>query len=75
VDRVPQAQLDTFRRNLRRLRRAGGFTQEKLAERAGVSVRYLQSIEGGAFGCSFAVLLRLRKALDVEWDILLRGVK
>lgn len=75
VDRVPQMHLDTFRRNLKRLRRMAGFTQERLAERAGVSCRYLQSIEAGAFGCSFAVLLRLRRALNVSWNSLLRGLK
>jgi transcriptional regulator with XRE-family HTH domain len=75
VDRVPQKQLNTFCRNLRRLRQRAGLTQERLAERAGVSSRYLQSIEAGSFGCSLAVLIRLRAALNVSWDALLRGVK
>jgi transcriptional regulator with XRE-family HTH domain len=75
MDRVPQAQIDTFRRNLQRLRRAAGFTQEELAERAGISARYLQFLESGAFGCSLAVLIRLRRALDVKWDTLLRGLR
>jgi transcriptional regulator with XRE-family HTH domain len=75
MDRMPQAQVDTFGRNLKRLRRAAGFTQERLAERAGIGPRYLQRIENGTFGCSLAVLLRLRKALGVSWDVLLRGLK
>lgn len=75
VDRVPQSQLEVFRRNLRRARRTAGLSQETLAEKAQVSVRYLQSIEAGAFGCSLAVLLRLRRALDVPWEVLLKGLK
>jgi transcriptional regulator with XRE-family HTH domain len=75
MDRVPQAQIDTFRRNIKRLRAAAGFTQEELAERAGISTRYLQFLESGAFGCSLAVLIRLRKALNVNWDTLLRGLR
>jgi transcriptional regulator with XRE-family HTH domain len=75
MDRLPQAQIDTFRRNLQRLRRAAGLTQEELAERAGISARYLQFLESGDFGCSLAVLVRLRKALNVNWDTLLRGLR
>ena len=75
MDRAPQTQLDTFRRNLKRLRGAAGFTQERLAEKAGISSRYLQRIEDGTFGCSLAVLIRLRRALNVSWDTLLRGVR
>lgn len=75
MDRVPQAKLETFRRNVKRLRRAAGFTQERLAERAGISPRYLQRIEDGTFGCSLAVLIRLRRALNVDWDTLLRGLR
>lgn len=75
MDRVPQRQLDIFRRNLKRLRAAAGLTQERLAERAGVSSRYLQLLEAGSFGCSLAVLIRLRAALNVSWNNLLRDIK
>ena len=75
MDRVPQSQLDTFRRNLKQLRTAAGLTQERLAEKSGISARYLQSIESGAFGCSLAVLIRLKRALDVNWETLLRGLR
>jgi transcriptional regulator with XRE-family HTH domain len=75
VDRVPQKQLKTLSRNLRTLRQAAGLTQERLAERAGVSSRYLQLLEAGAFGCSLAVLIRLRGALNVSWNKLLRDIK
>ena len=73
VQRVPQKQLDIFRRNLKRLRPAAGFSQEALAERAEITARYLQSIEAGDFGASFAVLIRLRRALGCTRKELLDG--
>jgi transcriptional regulator with XRE-family HTH domain len=75
MERVPQKQLNIFRRNLRRLRNAAGLSQEALAEKTGIAPRYLQMIEAGDFGCSLAVLIRLRRALNVSWDVLLKNVK
>lgn len=75
MERVPQKQLDILRRNLRRLRTAAGLTQEALAEKAGIAPRYLQMLEAGDFGCSLAVLIRLRRALNVSWDVLLKNLK
>jgi transcriptional regulator with XRE-family HTH domain len=75
VERVPQKQLDILRRNLHRLRTAAGLSQEGLAEKAGISPRYLQMIEAGNFGCSLAVLIRLRRALNVSWAVLLKNLK
>lgn len=75
MERLPQKQLNIFRRNLRRLRDAAGLSQEALAEKAGIAPRYLQMIEAGDFGCSFAVLIRLRRALNVSWDSLLKNVR
>lgn len=75
MDRMPQPQVDTFGRNVKRLRRGAGLTQERLAEKAGIGPRYLQRIENGTFGCSLAVLVRLRRALNASWDALLRGLR
>lgn len=36
----------TFSRNLKRLRDRKGLTQESLAERLDISVRYIQQLEG-----------------------------
>ena len=47
------------------------MTQEKLAERAGVSWRYLQEIESGSANASLAVLTQVRRALNCSWDELL----
>ena len=35
-----------FAKNLRKLRKARGFTQEELAEKLDISVRYVQQLEG-----------------------------
>ncbi len=75
MERVSQPQLEIFRRNLIRLRNAAGLTQEKVAEKAEITTRYLQSIEAGNFGASFAVLIRLRRALGCSWDEFLKGIK
>ena len=74
VERVPQEQLDLFCQNLKRQRTNAGFSQEALAERADISVRYLQLVESGQFGVSLAVLLRLRRALGCSWNKLLDGM-
>jgi transcriptional regulator with XRE-family HTH domain len=52
--------------NLRRERHAKGFTQEDLADRAGLSSRYLGSIERAAVSASVTVLGRLAKALQIS---------
>ena len=75
VQKVPQTQLNQFCANLKRLRANAGLSQEALAERADISSRYLQFIEAGKFGASFAVLLRLRRALDCGWDEILAGLE
>lgn len=75
VERVPQPQLEIFRRNLIRLRHTSNLTQEKLSEKAEITTRYLQSVESGAFGVSFAVLIRLRRGLNCSWEDLLKGLK
>ena len=52
---------------LRRLRMARGVTQAALAERAGVSLIYVQSLEQGVRRSpSLPVLKRLADALGVE---------
>ena len=76
MERVPQKQLDILRRNLRRLRTAAGLTQEALAEKAGIAPRYLQMIEAWRnLAARLAVLIRLRRALNVSWDVLLKNLK
>ena len=52
--------------NVRRERYARKLTQEELAHRAGLSARYLGSIERGAVAASVIVLGRLAQALRVD---------
>ncbi len=67
-------QRTVLSRNLVRLRATSGLTQEKLAEKADITARYLQTLEAGNFGGSLAVLVRLRRALGAEWTELLQGL-
>lgn len=60
-------------KNVAALRKAKNLTQEKLAEGAGLSARYVQSIEAGEYFPSLAVLVRLKRKLGCSWDELLRG--
>jgi transcriptional regulator with XRE-family HTH domain len=52
--------------NLRRERHAKEWTQEELADRAGLSARYLGSIERATVSASVSVLGRLAQALRVD---------
>ena len=52
--------------NVRRARHAGKMTQEELADRAGLSARYVGSIERATVSATVAVLERLARALDVD---------
>jgi transcriptional regulator with XRE-family HTH domain len=58
--------------NVRRARHVGKMTQEELAERAGVSARYLGSIERAEVSATVTVLERLAEALGVEPCALIR---
>jgi transcriptional regulator with XRE-family HTH domain len=52
--------------NVVRLRKAAKLTQEALAERAGLSARYVSSIERAVVSASVTVLGRLAAALNVD---------
>jgi len=58
--------------NLRRKRHDRHMTQEELAERAGLSARYVGAIERGDVSASVTVLGQLAEALGVEPGDLLR---
>jgi transcriptional regulator with XRE-family HTH domain len=59
--------------NVRRARHAGNMTQEELADRAGLSARYLGSIERAEVSATITVLERLAQALDVDPCDLIRA--
>lgn len=52
--------------NMKRLRLKQGWTQEVLAEKAGLEARYVQEIERAKTNMTLAVLLDLATALDVH---------
>jgi transcriptional regulator with XRE-family HTH domain len=52
--------------NVRRIRAEKGLSQEALADMAGLSVRYLGSIERGRTAATIVVLGRLARALRVK---------
>jgi transcriptional regulator with XRE-family HTH domain len=69
--RQVSAQLKTFGANVRRERVAAGFTQERLAEKADLNIRTLQSVEAGELNILVTTAMRLQKAMDCEWDKLM----
>jgi transcriptional regulator with XRE-family HTH domain len=71
INRQIAAQLKAFGANVRRERVASGLTQEKLAEKADLNIRTLQSIEAGELNVLVTTAMRLQRALDCEWDKLM----
>lgn len=60
--------------NLRRLRHAKHMTQEELAEKAGLSARYIGGIERANASATVSVLGRIAEALGVEATELVRSL-
>lgn len=57
---------EVMAKNLRRKRHDQKLTQEELAERSGLSARYLGAVERGDVSASVTVLGRIADALGVE---------
>lgn len=53
-------------RNLRRARHDKKLTQEELADRAGLSMRYVGAIERGDVSASVTVLGQIADVLEIE---------
>lgn len=53
-------------KKIQRTRKELGLTQEKLAERVGISLAYMGFIEQGRYAPSLEVLNRIAKALKVK---------
>ena len=64
----------TFGQNLCKLRVEADLTQEKLAEKADISRRYVQLIEAGQYTPTIEIAAKLRAALDTTWEKLLKGL-
>jgi transcriptional regulator with XRE-family HTH domain len=63
---------DIVATNVRRLRNEHGWNQEDLADRVGLSARYVGQIERAKASMSVTVLGRLAKALKVDAGELVR---
>lgn len=63
---------EVMAKNLRRTRHDKKLTQEELADRAGLSMRYVGSIERGDVSASVTVLGQIADALGIEPAELLR---
>jgi len=63
---------ETVATSVRRLRTARGWTQEDLADRVGLSARYVGQIERAQASMSVTVLGRLADALKVDAAELVR---
>jgi transcriptional regulator with XRE-family HTH domain len=61
--------------NMRRLRYDKKLTQEELAARSGLSMRYVGSIERGAVSASVSILGKVAEALGVDPCDLIRARK
>lgn len=61
--------------NLRQVRNGKRLTQEELAERAGLSARYIGAIERADVSASVTVLGRIAEALEIEPEALIRKVR
>ncbi len=59
-------------RNLRRARHDKKLTQEELADRAGLSMRYVGAIERGDVSASVTVLGQIADALEIDPGELLK---
>lgn len=66
---------DLLATNVRLLRQESGMTQEDLADRTGLSSRYVGSIERARVSASVTVLGSLAKALGVDPCVLIRPRK
>ncbi|MGZ2432656.1 helix-turn-helix domain-containing protein [Sinorhizobium alkalisoli] len=65
---------EVMARNLRRARHDKKLTQEELAGRAGLSMRYVGAIERGDVSASVTVLGQIADALEIEPGELLKKV-
>lgn len=63
--------LKRMSRNIVILRKRMGLTQEKLAEKAGLSTRYLSRIETASANPTIEVLAPIAKALNTSIDDLI----
>ena len=60
-------------KRLEKVREGRGMTREEVAEKAGISTKFLYEVERGKKGISAQTVVRLAKTLSVSCDYLLIG--
>ena len=58
--------LKSFGKNLRKIRKAKGFTQAMLANDVGVEISQISRIERGVINTSIIMLFKISKVLNIE---------
>ena len=58
---------------IQKAREASGYTQEKLADKVGVSIQYISDLERGVVGTSVPTLIKICNTLCVSSDYILMG--
>ncbi len=66
-------QMEEVRKKISDLRKSYGFTQEKLAEMAEISIQFLVQIEHGKKTMKVGTLRKLSAALSVSSDYIING--
>ena len=64
--------MGSLARNLRAIRLKKGFSQEQLAEQAGLHAKHVQRLEKAARNTTIATVAALATALDVPIGVLFR---
>jgi transcriptional regulator with XRE-family HTH domain len=64
--------LRALGKRVRELRKARGWSQERLAEASDIHENHVRRIEGGTANPSYLVLVRIAKALSVTLPDLIR---
>ncbi len=64
--------LIKFGKNLKKVRAEKQMTQENLADKAQLAPRVLQKIEAGQTNILITTALRLKTALNCEWEELMK---
>ncbi len=70
---MTREELLPFGERLRKRRNVLGFTQEFVAEKVGITLRFYQMLERGEKSVSLDTLIRLSKTLTISTDYLLFG--
>lgn len=61
--------------NIIRLRKERGWSQEELADRAGLHRTYISGVERGVRNPTISIVEKIARAMDVDVPHLLSGVK